>query len=147
MIRQTGLPIGNLTSQIFANTYLNELDQFVLHSVKPLGYVRYGNDFVLWCESEAEAHIAKVVTTQFLLEELYLKINPMHDRVQPVSNKLPYLGVELWPSGRRLSPEMVTRIGQKLDYSNSSSYYALTKHHQPARYLKRFKYDLLDILT
>jgi hypothetical protein len=43
----TGLPIGNLTSQFFANVYLNELDQFVKHTLKVQHYLRYVDDFVL----------------------------------------------------------------------------------------------------
>lgn len=50
-----GIPIGNLTSQIFANIYLNEFDRFVRHTLKPLGYIRYGDDFVLFTNNEAEA--------------------------------------------------------------------------------------------
>ncbi len=44
--RSCGLPIGNLTSQILANVYLNEFDRFVQHSLKPLAYIRYGDDFI-----------------------------------------------------------------------------------------------------
>ena len=135
-----------MTSQVFANIYLNELDQFVLHSIKPLGYVRYGDDFVLWCENEASANEAQTIVTQFLQDELRLRINPLHDRIQPVRSKLSYLGVELWPSGRRLAPKVIQRIDGKLDQLNSSSYYALVKHHQPVRYRKRFLYQILDIL-
>ncbi|HEY1645577.1 MAG TPA: hypothetical protein VGF75_04320, partial [Candidatus Saccharimonadales bacterium] len=95
-----------------------------------MGYVRYGDDFVLWCKNEALAYEAQTIVTQFLADELRLSINPMHDRIQPSRNKLAYLGVELWPSGRRLSPKTLRRIDAKLDRINSSSYYALIKHHQ-----------------
>ena len=46
-----GIPIGNLTSQIFANIYLHEFDRYVRHELRPSGYVRYGDDFVLFCAS------------------------------------------------------------------------------------------------
>ena len=59
--RQAGIPIGNLTAQIFANIYLNEFDQFVLHSLKPLGYTRYGDDFVLWFPDELSAREARII--------------------------------------------------------------------------------------
>jgi len=141
-----GIPIGNLTSQIFANIYLNELDQFVLHSIKPLAYVRYGDDFIIWCTDEYTALCAQAVIKQFLCDELGLSINLKHDLVQPTRNKLSYLGVDIWPSGRRLSPKVMNRIDKKLDAINSASYYSLIKHHLPDRYRRRFQYKILDIL-
>ncbi len=140
-----GLPIGNLTSQIFANIYLNEFDQFVLHSLKPLGYVRYGDDFVLWCQDEAAANEAQRVGTQFLADYLCLEVNPRHDRVQSAGQRLDYLGVQLWPSGRRLAPTMQRRIARKLTLDNIASYEALLQHHMPARYHQRWQWEKLDI--
>ena len=51
-----GIPLGNLTSQIFANVYLHELDRFILHTVKPLKYLRYGDDFVLFGLEKPRGH-------------------------------------------------------------------------------------------
>jgi hypothetical protein len=117
-----------------------------LHTIKPLGYVRYGDDFVLWCSTETEALEAQVIVSQFLTDELGLQINQMHDRVQPAQHKLAYLGVEIWPSGKRLTPKITKRIDDNLDPYNSSSYYSLIKHHQPSRYHKRFLYKILDTI-
>ena len=47
-----GVPIGNLTSQIFANIYLNELDQFVKHTLRVKHYFRYADDFIIVHQSE-----------------------------------------------------------------------------------------------
>lgn len=141
-----GIAIGNLTSQIFANIYLNELDQFVLHAIKPFGYVRYGDDFVLWCKDELSAHEAQIVVTQFLTDHLLLKINPLHNHIQPVNNKLAFLGVEIWPNGRRLSPRIIRRIDERIDMSNATSYYSLVKYHQPTRYQKRFMHKIIDLI-
>lgn len=49
---EKGLPIGNLTSQFFANYYLSALDHFVLEKINPKGYVRYMDDFLLFCDSK-----------------------------------------------------------------------------------------------
>jgi hypothetical protein len=49
------MPIGNLTSQLFANIYINEWDRFVRHELKPLAYVRYGDDFLLYFADAATA--------------------------------------------------------------------------------------------
>jgi retron-type reverse transcriptase len=141
-----GMPIGNLTSQIFANIYLNEFDQFALHSLRPRAYVRYGDDFVLWCENELMAREARAAGEGFLKDYLRLAINAKHDRVQPASTVLPYLGVDLWPEGRRLQPRVGSRIGQRLDTRNLASYRALLRSHQPARRLRSFAWKSIDII-
>ena len=141
-----GMPIGNLTSQIFANIYLNEFDQFALHSLKPSVYVRYGDDFVLWYPTEAAAREAQIIGRQFLADELKLAINPKHDRVQPANKKLAYLGVDLWPGGRRLQARTVRRVNQKLTIDNIPSYQSLIKQHLPERYAKDFVWKIVDII-
>ncbi len=141
-----GLPIGNLTSQIFANIYLNEFDQFVLLSLKPQAYIRYGDDFVLWYPEELAAKEAQTAGTQFLADELGLVVNSKHDRTQPTTAKLAYLGVDLWPGGRRLQARTALRIDQKLALDNLASYQSLVQHHLPKRYSKRFLWNLLDFI-
>ncbi len=135
-----------MTSQIFANIYLNEFDQFVLHDLKPLGYVRYGDDFVLWLPDEAATWTAQVVGGQFLSDELRLAINLKQDLVQPTSSKLLYLGVDLWPNGRRLAQRVQQRIDTRLGPINISSYQAITRQHLPERYHKRLLWTFIDNL-
>jgi len=118
----------------------------VLHSLNPLGYVRYGDDFVLWFPDELSASSAQIIGTQFLADELKLPVNYKHDRVQPTQNKLAYLGVELWPNGRQLNQLTQHRIDTQLMLSNSASYRAITYQHLPKRYRKRFLWNVLDIL-
>jgi len=141
-----GMPIGNLTSQILANIYLNEFDQFVLHSLKPLGYTRYGDDFVLWLPDEAAARAAQIIGTQFFADHLHLAVNPKHDRVQPARQKLAYIGVDLWANGRRLQPRTLKRIHRRLELDNLASYQSLVRQHLPKRYLKRFSHHVVDML-
>ncbi len=141
-----GIPIGNLTSQIFANIYLNEFDQFVHSTLRPLGYVRYGDDFVLWYSDEAAAQEARVVGSQFLYDYLHLAVNPAHDTVQPTAQRLAYLGVELWPTGRRLPVKTYRRIRRKQNLQNLASYSALLRAHQPRRYYRRFYWQNIDII-
>ena len=141
-----GLPIGNLTSQIFANIYLNEFDQFILHTIKPLGYTRYGDDFVIWFPTELDALTAQIVATQFLGDILSLRVNQKHDKVQKTCHKLSYLGVELWPNGKRLQKRVVKRIDDRLSLDNAASYYALAKRHMPARYQKQLLHKILAII-
>jgi hypothetical protein len=140
------LPIGNLTSQIFANIYLNEFDRFAQHNIKPLGYVRYGDDFVLWLPDKKAAAQARHIGTLFLKEQLQLRTNPKHDHIQPARHKLAYLGVDIWPSGRRLQKRTKQRIDGKVNLKNAASYHSLMDKHQPKRYKKRFQHNLVDIL-
>jgi len=140
------LPIGNLTSQILANIYLNEFDQFALHSLKPRAFVRYGDDFVLWYQNEDEAHEAQVIGGQFLADYLGMTVNLKHDRVQPASHKLAYLGVDLWPKGKRLQVRTTQRINQRLELRNVASYRALVKQHQPRRYAEQFAWNVVDLI-
>ena len=135
-----------MTSQIFANIYLNEFDQFVLHSLKPQTYVRYGDDFVLWCKDEPAAREFQIVGTQFLVDQLGMDVNLKHDRVQPAHAKLAYLGVDLWPSGRRLQMRTKQRISKRIELKNVASYQTLIQHHQPRRYSRQFIWKILDII-
>jgi RNA-directed DNA polymerase len=68
-----GLPIGNLSSQFFANVYLNDLDQFVKHTLKAKRYVRYVDDFVLVHHNKAQLEAWLEQIEQFLAQRLQLK--------------------------------------------------------------------------
>ena len=70
-----GLPIGNLTSQFFANVYLNELDQFVKHRLKCKYYLRYCDDFVMLFEERDKLLKWKAEVELFLADRLKLRLN------------------------------------------------------------------------
>ena len=87
-----GLPIGNLTSQFFANVYMNELDQYVKHTLKAKYYLRYVDDFLI-LDTDAE----KLLTFQndierFLADRLLLKLHPTKRKRLPVTNGIDFLG-------------------------------------------------------
>ncbi|MGK5092443.1 reverse transcriptase domain-containing protein [Deltaproteobacteria bacterium TL4] len=88
-----GLPIGNLTSQFFANVYLNELDQFVKHQLKCRFYLRYMDDFILLSEDREELLHWQEVIEEFLLKRLELQIKPgvILKRVSEGSDFLGYI--------------------------------------------------------
>ena len=87
-----GVPIGNLTSQFFANVYLNELDQFVKHTLRCRYYIRYADDFVLLDSSRERLISWMEEIGKFLQERLRLDINPNKTKLQPVSNGIDFLG-------------------------------------------------------
>lgn len=71
-----GLPIGSLTSQHFANHYLDGADRFLLESLKVRAHVRYMDDTLFWCESREEAKTTLVALREYLLNERQLQIKP-----------------------------------------------------------------------
>jgi RNA-directed DNA polymerase len=89
--KKNGLPIGNLTSQFFANIYLNELDQFIKHKLKVKYYLRYVDDFVLLSLSKDELILYKQKIELFLQENLNLKLKPLV-KISAVSNGINFVG-------------------------------------------------------
>ncbi len=139
--RQTGLAIGNLTSQICANIYLHVYDWHVAHTLRSLAYVRYGDDMVIWCHDEETAREAGRLSEEFLRDKLCLTLNNHHTIIQPVNSKLHYLGVEFFPNGRRLDKHAQDRIKIRRSRGNTSGYRALVHQSMPPRYAKRFAWD------
>lgn len=99
-LRPHGLPIGNLTSQFWANVYLNGFDHFVKRELRCAGYVRFVDDMVFFAQDKAtlwawqEAVVERLAT-------LRLHIHPgSHPR--PVGEGIPFLGFVIWPQRRRL---------------------------------------------
>lgn len=92
-----GLPIGNLSSQFFANVYLDTLDQFVKHTLKAKRYIRYVDDFVIFhpCKEQLEAWQTQI--EQFIADKLQLKLK-QDIRLQPISNGLDFLGYVVRPT-------------------------------------------------
>ena len=99
--RPRGLPIGNLTSQFWANVYLNELDQFVKRRLRCQGYVRYADDFLLFADHKAQLWAWKATIREFLCG-LRLVLHERSSTVYPVICGVPFLGFRLYPTHRRL---------------------------------------------
>ena len=87
-----GLPIGNLTSQFFANIYLNELDQFVKHRLKAKFYIRYVDDFILLANEREQLLGWMREIEEFLKIRLNLRLHPKRRKLQPISNGIDFLG-------------------------------------------------------
>ncbi len=109
-----GLPIGNLTSQVFANFFLTELDHFVKHTLGIKKYVRYVDDcvFVSADKSLLKSVIKKV--RSFLKNQLNLTLHPKKIYLQPVSSGLDFLGAFIRPgftqSSRRVKNNFVQAL-------------------------------------
>lgn len=92
-----GLQIGDLFSQFGANVYMNPLDQFVEHRIKPLGYVRYVDDFVLVDRDIELLKAAKDEIEQFVWQELSLIINPTKTKLDTVYSGIDFVGRVIKP--------------------------------------------------
>ena len=86
------MPLGNLTSQFFANLYLNELDYFVKHKLKAKYYIRYVDDFVLLNKSKGQLKIWKNKIETFLQKELKLELHPDKSRITNLSRGIDFVG-------------------------------------------------------
>jgi RNA-directed DNA polymerase len=87
-----GMPLGNLTSQLFANIYLNELDYFVKHNLKLKYYLRYVDDFVILHKDEKQLIIWKNKIKRFLKQELKIELHPDKTRIISLKKGIDFVG-------------------------------------------------------
>jgi retron-type reverse transcriptase len=87
-----GMPLGNLTSQFFANVYLNELDYFIKHKLKAKYYIRYVDDFVILHSSKSQLSIWKQEIDDFLKNRLKLELHPDKSRIIPLPRGIDFVG-------------------------------------------------------
>ncbi|MDP2997713.1 MAG: reverse transcriptase/maturase family protein, partial [Bryobacterales bacterium] len=111
--RRRGIPIGNLTSQFFANIYLDGLDHFVQERLRPGGYLRFADDFVLFDAGRAELR-AMLGPLQEYLDGLRLRLHPTKCHILPVCRGIPFLGWQVFPDHRRLRRRTGVRFQRKL---------------------------------
>jgi retron-type reverse transcriptase len=112
-----GIPLGNLTSQLFANIYLNELDRFVKHKLKAKNYIRYMDDFVIVHNSKSQLHEWRKQIEKFINQKLKLKTNNK-TQIFPIAKSngraLDFLGYRIYSSHKLLRKSSVKRIKSKL---------------------------------
>ncbi|MBQ6449630.1 RNA-directed DNA polymerase [bacterium] len=94
-----GFPIGNLTSQLFSNIFLHELDSFVKHKLRIKYYGRYVDDFVLVDTSKQRLLAAHWEIERFLATRLHLTLHPHKVYIQPVTHGVTFVGAKITPHG------------------------------------------------
>ena len=115
-IRPHGLPIGNLTSQFWANVYLNPLDQFIKRELKCAGYVRYVDDFLLFAPDKFTLHGWRTRVIEFAAT-LRQTLHEERAQVFPTVTGIPFLGWRIYPDHRRLDGASLARCplrGQRI---------------------------------
>jgi len=108
-----GLPIGNLTSQLCANIYLHELDQFAKQDLKAKRYLRYMDDAVIVHNDKKWLRAAHKSIAGFLDEQLCLQLNSKTS-IFPAAQGVNFLGYRIWWSHRLLRKRSVTQMRRKL---------------------------------
>ena len=114
LFERKGVPIGNLTSQLFANVYMNEFDQFVRHVLKVKNYARYTDDFVV--VSDDENYLEKLLPPiqSFLKEKLKLELHPGKVFIRKYHRGVDFLGYVALPHRIALRTKTKKRMMWKL---------------------------------
>lgn len=109
-----GLPIGNLSSQFFANIYLNELDQFAKHRLKITHMVRYVDDIVIFDKDPQKLHSYIKPMDDYIRENLKIHFHPNKIEINTLENGFKMLGFVVRPRARYIRQETVQRATSKL---------------------------------
>lgn len=119
-----GLPIGNLSSQFFANVYLNALDQFVKHQLGARRYVRYVDDFVLVHTCPQWLNAARERIEAFVIERLAARVNPSKTILQPVERGVDFVGHVIKPWRRTTRRRTVMAALHRLERQPAQEVFA-----------------------
>jgi len=112
LLRPTGLPIGNLTSQFFANVLLDPIDHFLKDELRVPGYVRYADDLICFAQSKSELRDIRAALTD-RLGGIRLRLHRNKTYLAPSEGGLTFLGFRLFPSQRRLGRSAIRRFHQR----------------------------------
>ncbi|MEI7720252.1 MAG: reverse transcriptase/maturase family protein [bacterium] len=128
-----GLPLGNLTSQLFANVYMNEFDQFVKHKLKAKYYIRYADDFVILSRDREWLESLLHCISDFLRDELRLALHPNKVSIETIASGVDFLGWVHFRDHRVLRTStkhrMLKRVqGLEEDSPTVQSYLGMLKH-------------------
>jgi retron-type reverse transcriptase len=113
LVRRRGLPIGNLTSQFFANIYLNGFDHFAKEVLKAEQYVRYVDDFALFSDDWQYLSDARLQIESYLAT-LRLKIHPVKSQLFETRHGATFLGFRVLPDRIRVRTENLRRARRRL---------------------------------
>ena len=147
--KNKGLPIGNLTSQFFANIYLNELDQFAKHTLKCRYYMRYADDVLILHYDKNQIKKWANEIGAFLKNKLGLELNTKKTIIRPVSDGIDYLGYIVRPFYILVRRRVVNNLKQKLYDGNLNrqsyvSYLGHFKHANAYRLKQRIRAMIVE---
>ncbi|MFH1233668.1 MAG: reverse transcriptase domain-containing protein [Patescibacteria group bacterium] len=114
--RLSGVPLGNLTSQLFANIYLNELDKFAKHKLRIRYYIRYMDDFIILGDNKEGLGCFKEKVKRFLKECLKLDAHPKKCNILPTRCGIDFLGYIVFKNFRLLRKSSVKRFTKRMKF-------------------------------
>ena len=114
-----GMPLGNLTSQFFANVYLSELDYFVKHKLRVKYYLRYVDDFIILHRSKEQIEDWETQIDIFLRESLKIELHPDKTKIISLGTGVPLLGFRAFYHFRILKKSNVRRVLGRLELFRS----------------------------
>lgn len=127
-----GLPLGNLTSQLFVNVYMNEFDQFVKHKLKWKQYIRYADDFVFLSDDRTTLATILPLAGEYLTAKLKLQLHPDKVFIKTLASGVDFLGWVHFPTHRVLRTtakrRMMARIIEHGTPETVQSYLGLLQH-------------------
>ena len=138
-----GLPLGNVTSQLLINIYMNEFDQFIKRDLKVRFYLRYADDFVILHENKLYLTDFVPRISEHLADQLELSLNMDKVFIKPLSSGVDFLGWVHFPYHRVLRTttkrRMLKRFKQKPTNETVASYLGLLKHGNTYKIVAKIK--------
>jgi hypothetical protein len=125
---ERGIPLGNLTSQLFANVYLHELDWYVKHTLRKLHYIRYCDDFIILSEDRVHLLGLVPVLANFLTAHLKLTIHPDKILIRTWEQGVDFLGYVIKPTCILLRTKTKNRMLKQIGLHNLTSYMGVCSH-------------------
>jgi retron-type reverse transcriptase len=127
-----GLPLGNLTSQLLVNIYMNKFDQFVKHKIRAKYYTRYADDFIFLADDKEWLILLLPLLDRFLTEELHLKLHPRKTHIKTLSSGIDFLGWVNFMKHKTLRTKtkkrMMRRVTSNPKLDSLASYLGMLKH-------------------
>lgn len=146
-----GMPIGNLTSQLFANIYLNELDQYAKQELRLHYYIRYMDDIIILHSDKQYLREVKDLIEKFLWDKLRLNLN-RKTAIRPIKLGIDFVGFRIYATHRKLKKSTLKKMKARLKYIRNAyrrgeigikevnatmqSYFALMKHFNSYNLMK-----------
>jgi retron-type reverse transcriptase len=113
-VKDKGMPLGNLTSQFFANVYLNELDYFVKHKLKARYFIRYVDDFIILHSSKSWLEVWKKQINDFLNKELKIELHKEKTKIITLSRGIDFVGFRNFYYFRLLKKRNIRKMLSKI---------------------------------
>ena len=120
-----GIPLGNITSQIFANIYLNSLDQYIKNDLKQRFFVRYNDDFVIVSTNKEELQEIRGKIILFARKRLSLEIPLAKTSLRKIDWGIDFLGFIILPKAILLRDKTKNKLYAKISLKNKASYFAI----------------------